>query len=181
MIKKLTWFIAVLAFICLCALNYAEYFILHALSDGLKSPDFRPFGYSYDEFAVWQTRLGDQGTALYLKWFSNGFDKFFPALLGLLIALVMHGVLNRFPKYQARSSLLKLLVPAIFALPYVFFDYFENLVVADAISAKGNAGSSMIAFASSLTVLKFSFLAIALVAIFVFWMASLKQNKAQST
>lgn len=172
--KALTWFVLALAFVCLCALNYAEFILLGSISDGLRSPDYRFFGYTYDQFAAWQSKLGDSGTATYLKWFPNGFDKFFPAIVGLAIALVMHQVLSRFARYQERSKSLKVLVPAMFALPYVFFDYFENLVVADAINAQGNAGSSMIAFASSLTVLKAAFLTISLIIIVAFWMASLK-------
>lgn len=174
MSKKLTWIVVGLALICLVALNYIEFFVLHPFSGGLMSPDFRFFGYSYDEFAEWQTALGLEGVAAYIKWFPNGIDKYYPALVGMAVALLLHLVLNQFPRYRSRTVLLKNLVLCIFSLPYVFFDYFENLVVLDALSAGGNAGQQMIEFASSMTVLKASFLSISLVVILVLWLASLK-------
>lgn len=176
MTKALTWTIIVLTMICLCALSYAEYFLLHPITEGLKAPDFRLLGYSYDEFAAWEASLGEEGTAIYLAWFTDGIDVYLPTLVGLTIALLLHGILSRFPRYRARSAFLKTMVLAIFALPYVFFDHFENLIVSDAIDARGNAGVGIIEFASSMTVLKFSFVGIALVVIFALWMASLKQN-----
>ena len=174
MIKALTWFVIVLALLCLGVLYYVEFFVLHNFSDGLMSPDFRILGYSYDQFVQWQAALGEEGTATYIKWFPSGIDKYFPALVGMAVALVLHQIFNLFPRYRSRSFLLKILVPAKFSLPYVFFDYFENLVVLDALSAQGNAGPSMIQFASSLTVLKASFLTISLVVMAAFFMASLK-------
>lgn len=174
MIKALTWFVIILTLICLSVLNYVEFFVLHRFSGGLMSPDFCILGYSYDQFAQWQTALGEKGAASYIRWFPNGVDKYLPVLLGLAIALLIHQILNRFPRYRSRSILLKILVPAIFAGPYVFFDYFENLVILDALNAQGNAGAAMIQFASSLTVLKASFFSIALVVMLVFFMTSLK-------
>lgn len=174
MLKALTRIAILLALIFLSALNYVEFFVLHPFSDGVMSPDFRFLGYSYDQFIQWQTALGTEGVAAYINWFPNGLDKFFPAIAGIAIALVLHQILNRFPRYRSRSALLKILVPLIFSLPYVFFDYFENLVVVDALSANGNAGFGAIQFASSLTVLKASFLSIALIVMVGFYMTSLK-------
>lgn len=174
MLKALTWLAILLALNFLSALNYIEFFVLHPFSNGLMSPDFRFFGYSYDAFTQWRTALGDEGAAAYIKWFPNGFDRYFPAIMGITIALVLHQVLNRFPRYNNRSALLKVLVPLMFSLPYVFFDYFENLVVLDALSGTGNAGAAAVQFASSLTVLKASFMTISLVVMMAFFLASLK-------
>ncbi|MEM8541199.1 MAG: hypothetical protein AAGF25_09615 [Pseudomonadota bacterium] len=179
MSKIFTWIIVGLALLCLCVLNYVEFFVLHPLNGGLMSPDFRFLGYNFDDFVLWQTELGELGSAAYINWFPNGVDKFFPALVGLSVALLLHQTLSRFPRYGNRSVLLKCLIPVAISFPYVFFDYFENQVLLDAVRAGSNAGYGMIQFASSLTVLKASFLTIALIILVGFWMSSLK-TKAYS-
>lgn len=177
--KLITWIAVALALICLAVLNYVEFFMLHPINGGLMSPDFRFFGYSYDQFAQWQSALGDEGVEVYIKWFPNGIDKYYPALVGMAIALVLHQTLNRFPRYRARTVLLKNLILCIFSLPYVFFDYFENLVVLDALGAGRNAGELMIEFASSMTALKATFLSISLLVIAALWLASLRIEKEE--
>ena len=177
--KKLTWLIVILTVLLFGAMNVIEYGHVHTFSGGLKSPDLRITGYSADQFNQWLDNIGPNGAELYLRWFPNGLDMIFPALAGLSIALLVHASASRFPRYKARSIALKILFPLAVALPYIFFDYFENAVVADAIEAGGNAGANAIAFASSLTVLKFSFAAFAIIVIVAFWLASLKLNTAR--
>ncbi len=175
--KRLTWVSLILTVLCLAAMIVFEFVYLSPISGGLTSPDYRLTGYTYEEFATWLDYIGPNGAELYLAWMPHGLDRFFPLLAGASIALLVHATANQFPRYKSRSSILKILLPAALALPYVIFDYFENTVIADAVVAQGNAGPNLIAFASSLTVLKFAFLAIALLIIFSLWLATLKTKR----
>ncbi len=179
--KRLTWFSVVLTLLCLAAISVIEFVYLSPISGGLKSPDYRFTGYTYEQFATWLDYIGPNGAQLYLSWMPMGLGRVFPALAGVSIALIFHAVSNQFPRYQSRSTPFKTLLPIALALPYVIFDYFENAVIADAIVAGGNAGPSLIAFASSLTVSKFSFLAIALLIIGGLWLATLNSRKAENS
>ena len=155
-------FASVAVFIAMTAL---EYFYFRQLSGGLASLDMRITGFTPDEGMAWLTALGRRGGEIIIVWHYLTFDLLFPALLSLTLISLILAFGRRLANFRAMPAQLQALVAVVLVLPYTIADYAQNFTIARLLSDFQSANPDSLAFASSLTVTKFAFLAIAFVVV----------------
>lgn len=149
------------------AMTALEFFYFRHLSGGLPSLDMRVTGFTPDEGMAWLTALGRRGSEIVIVWHYLTFDLLFPALLSLTLLSLILAFGRRLSTFRSMPAQLKALSALVLVLPYTIADYAQNFAVARLLSDFQSANPDSLAFASSLTVTKFTLLAIPFVVIAV--------------
>lgn len=142
------------------AMTALEFFYFRHLSGGLPSLDMCVTGFTPDEGMAWLTALGRRGSEIIIVWHYLTFDLLFPALLSLTLLSLILAFGRRLSTFRSMPAQLKALSALVLVLPYTIADYAQNFAVARLLSDFQSANPDSLAFASSLTVTKFTLLAI---------------------
>ncbi|WP_245429447.1 hypothetical protein [Mesorhizobium sp. WSM3860] len=137
-----------------------EFFYFRRLSGGLPSLDMRVTGFTPDEGMAWLTALGRRGGEIIIVWHYLTFDLLFPALLSLTLLSLILAFGRRLSNFRTMPAQFQALSALVLVLPYMIADYAQNFAVARLLSDFQSANPDSLAFASSLTVTKFTLLAI---------------------
>jgi len=128
---------------------------ISAAAGGLLPFDLRPGGYGHDEARAFLAALDPMASRFYLT-VQHRLDLIYPPLLALVLGIALWALLGRAPRW------LKLLAMAAPALG-MFFDWLENQRVAGMLRAGAEGVTrDMVAEASTASVLKAAFSAIAM-------------------
>ncbi|MFA6153029.1 hypothetical protein [Mesorhizobium sp.] len=165
-------FLSAAVFIAMTAL---EFFYFRELSGGLPTLDMRVSGFTPDEGMAWLTALGRRGGEIILVWHYLTFDLVFPALLSLTLVSLILATGRRLKSFRVLPGHVQSILALMLVLPYTFADYAQNIAVARLLSDFLSANADSLSFASALIVAKFTLLAIPVIAIAVFTLASQKR------
>jgi len=149
-----------LLIIGLTVVNYAMMLVfsvpkLLKAADGMWLFDARIMGYSVEYATEYLTTITPEGRLFYLE-VQQMLDTFVPALLAISLMLTLYRLAPR--------------LPALFLFPAsgALFDYYENASVAQMLLTNA-PDQALVEVASLLTGLKFTSIAISLLAILWFW------------
>ncbi|UCI06005.1 hypothetical protein [Mesorhizobium sp. B1-1-8] len=159
------------SFVVFLAMTALEFFYFQSLSGGLASLDMRVTGFTPDEGMAWLTALGRRGGEIMIVWHYLTFDLLFPALLSLTLVSLILAFGRRLSTFRAMPPQFQALSALVLVLPYTVADYAQNLAIARLLSDFQSANPDSLSFASSLTVAKFTLLAIPFFVIAVFALA----------
>ncbi|TJV44942.1 MAG: hypothetical protein E5Y02_04180 [Mesorhizobium sp.] len=158
------------------AMTGLEFFYFRQLSGGLPSLDMRFFGFTPDEGMAWLTALGRRGGEIILVWHYLTFDLLFPALLSLTLVSLILAIGRRLKNFRVLPPQVQSIFALVLVLPYTLADYAQNIAVARLLSDFLSANPDSLSFASALIVTKFALLAIPVIVIAAFWLASQKHQ-----
>ena len=153
-----------------------ELLYFRQLSGGLPSLDVRAFGFTAGEATAWLAAIGPSGAQTILVWHYLTFDLIFPALLAAALASLIIHFGRSLPRFAKLPERVQTLLAAVLVLPYMGFDYAQNLAVASILADPFQAKLETILLASSLVVLKFAFGVIPVLVIVLFALAGHKRT-----
>lgn len=153
-------------------------FWLNGQLGAYKSPDISP-GMSVEDLqafldAMAKPLAGATGSYWFKALHTFTLDLALPVLLGSAIVVFLLQTARRLPRFAALNSNVQRLVAAMLALPYVAFDYRENFRVWQLIEGKALLDEDFAGSLATLTLLKFSSLALAATVCLTLWLATLK-------
>jgi len=166
-----------LAIVWFAAMAGMHVFWFEDMTGGLRAPDSRPWGYSAADFEAWQAALSADGRAAFLRWHSGFADFVFPWLLMAALFFAMRETLGRFPRFAHLPRWTQVAVPLALVAPYGLFDVLENGLVADMLTGAVPVSDVSVGLASAYTLLKWSFVALALGAFLVFRLAAARNAR----
>lgn len=152
----------------LAAANFIALNAWHSLAFGPhkgleRGPDGSFAGYSYEAFNTWVQDVQASGQSeSFLAWHSRLLDLTFPAVLTLALALLTVMAGRLMPRFAAMKPAAQWASAMVFGLPYLLFDYTENLLVARMVAAETVPDAASVSLASSMTTAKWAFVALAL-------------------
>lgn len=152
--------------------------VFEPMADGQRAPDSLFAGYDLDTFAGWAGSLDALERAAFLFWHTNLLDRIFPFLLMAALYLLITAALRQFPRYQKQPSWIRTAVPLALVAPYGLFDILENGMVADMLRGGVDINATAVGLAATYTVLKYSFVVLAVVVAGVFWLAIKRARRA---
>jgi len=172
-LNRLFWISLVLALAVYGAMVGWSLPRIAAEAGGLAAFDLRPLGYSYDEAVAFLARLSPAGHSFYLE-IQHRLDSAYPILLALTLA---SGTALLVPP---RLGSWKWLLAAT-ALPGMVFDYRENALVAELLTAPPDAiDPALVASASLATQIKSLSTAVATLIFLILLVWALRRRMLQS-
>lgn len=159
-----TWFAAGLAAANFLALNTWHSLVFGPHKGLERGPDGSLSGYSAEAFAAWVSDVQASGHGeAFLAWHSRFLDLTFPAVLTVALTMLTVKAGRLMPRFAAMKPAAQWGVALVFGLPYLLFDYAENLLVARMVAAETVPDAASVSLASSMTAAKWAFVALALV------------------
>ncbi len=158
------------------AMTALEFLYFQRLSGGSPSLDLRFLGFTPDQAMVWLTALGRRGSEIIIVWHYLTFDLLFPALSSLALMSLLLAAGNRLPRFAAVPERMQAVFVLVLVLPYMLFDYAQNIAVVRLLSDFLSANPDSLALASTLVVCKFVFGVIPVIVIAAFLLAGRKAD-----
>lgn len=139
-----------------------EFFYFRPISGGLSSLAWRPFGFEPQDGIAWLTALGPRGAEGLLVWHYFSIDLVFPALLSVTLLSLLLFAGQKLPWFMALGPRRRGALGVCIIAPYMLAHYAQNIVLIQLLSDPQSANAETLAVASTLGVLKFGLLFIAL-------------------
>lgn len=171
-LRTSTRLISLIALVWFMAMYAMHTFWFEPMAGGRQAPDVMPYGYSLETFAAWREALGTEGRATFLAWHSHGLDMVFPFLLTIAFVTLLADLFGAFPRYRAMPFGLRILVPVLIAAPYGVADLMENAAVASMLDGTQAVEAANVAWASTLTAIKYAGVGLAFLVAGAFWLAA---------
>lgn len=169
---RFIWATGILAAINFAVLNALHLIWFEPLNGGEKLFDGRFLGYGIETARNIVSNLGPDGREAHLFWHNTVFDWTFPILLSAFSILLILRLGENMPRFAKIRMPWKVGFAAGIVLPYTFADFAENNAVGQLMKNGPPVNEGTVVLASALTLTKWSFVAINLAVITLFFFAS---------